>query len=289
MTTTGFETRSYMGAHGVRLVADVGGDPAAPPVILMHGGGQTRHSWGGAMRELVRRGYHVINLDARGHGDSAWAADGDYAFTTQAQDLERVVATLARPPALVGASMGGSTGLFFAAAHEPPRAAALVLVDIVPRLDVAGANRIRAFMRGNPDGFATVEEAAAAVRAYNPHRPPPKDHSGLMKNLRLKADGRLHWHWDPRLVTGHDGVEPPLPVHEMMRAAERVRIPTLLVRGLQSDIVSDAGVADLRARIPHIEVFDVAEAGHMVAGDRNDAFNHGVLGFLARHLPLPPG
>lgn len=285
MNAATFEIRRYTGAKGVTLVADVGGDPAAPPVILMHGGGQTRHSWGGAMRELVRHGYHVVNLDARGHGDSDWAPDGDYAFQTQAEDLERVVATLERKPALVGASMGGATGLMFSARHEPPRAAALVLVDIVPRLDIEGANRIRAFMRSNPDGFATVEDAAAAVHAYNPHRPPPRDHSGLLKNLRRRADGRLHWHWDPRLITDADGVEPPLPIDDLTRAAEHVRIPTLLVRGLKSDVVSDEGVADLRRRIPQAEVFDVAEAGHMVAGDRNDAFNRGVLQFLERHPP----
>jgi pimeloyl-ACP methyl ester carboxylesterase len=287
MSAMNWELRRFTGADGVELVADLGGDPDAPPVILLHGGGQTRHSWGGAMRELVGRGYHVINLDARGHGDSGWAPDGEYSFAKQAEDLARVVATLRRPPALVGASMGGATSLEFSSAQVPPRAAVLVLVDIVPRLDIEGANRIRAFMRANPDGFATIEEAAAAVQAYNPHRPPPKDHTGLMKNLRHRSDGRLRWHWDPRLVTGHDGVEPPLPVHELMRAAERVRIPTLLVRGLKSDIVSDEGVADLRRRIPHAEVFDVAEAGHMVAGDRNDAFNRGVVEFLDRHLLRP--
>ena len=98
MRTAEFEVRHYTGDGGVRLAADVGGDPAAPPVILMHGGGQTRHSWGGAMRDLVRRGYHVINLDARGHGDSDWAADGDYGFRTQSRDLDRVIATLSTKP-----------------------------------------------------------------------------------------------------------------------------------------------------------------------------------------------
>src|SRR5271157_2433704 len=107
-------TRRFAGAKGVELVADVGGDPAAPAIILLHGGGQTRHSWGGAMRELVTRGYHVINLDARGHGDSEWAADGDYSLDVLAQDLERVIGTLRSRPALVGASMGGATALLVA-------------------------------------------------------------------------------------------------------------------------------------------------------------------------------
>jgi pimeloyl-ACP methyl ester carboxylesterase len=280
-----FQVRHYTGDKGVQLVANIGGDRGAPAVILMHGGGQTRHSWGGAMRELVRRGYHVINLDARGHGESAWAPDGDYTFSTQARDLEQVLATLSTKAALVGASMGGATGLILVGARAHPGACALVLVDIVPRMDPQGSAKIRAFMASNPNGFATIEEAAEAVRAYNPHRPPPKSHSGLMKNLRLRADGRLYWHWDPRMMKGPDGVEPPLPVEQLMRAADHVHVPTLLVRGLKSDIVTDEGVADLRKRIPHAEVFDVPGAGHMVAGDRNDAFNQGVFEFLHRHMP----
>jgi len=287
MSANEFEVRRYAGDGGIHLVADVGGDPSAPPVILMHGGGQTRHSWGGAMRDLVRRGYHVINLDARGHGESDWAPDGDYGFRTQSRDLDRIIATLSMKPALVGASMGGATGLILAGMRDPVPASVLVLVDIVPRMDPEGSAKIRAFMARHRDGFATVDEAAEAVRVYNPHRPPPRDHSGLMKNLRRRADGRLHWHWDPRLVTGPDGVEPPLPVAELMQAADHVRIPTLLVRGLKSDIVTDEGVADLKRRIPHLDVFNVAGAGHMVAGDRNDVFNQGVFEFLDRHMPVP--
>lgn len=286
MSQPEFESRRYSGDGDVELAADVGGDPSAPTVILMHGGGQTRHSWGGAMRDLVRRGYHVINLDARGHGESSWAPDGDYSFGTQARDIERIIATLRSKPALVGASMGGGTSLILTGVHAPAAAAALVLVDIVPHMDAAGSAKIRRFMASHPQGFATIEEAAEAVRAYNPHRPPPKDHSGLMRNLRRHADGRLHWHWDPRLITGPDGVEPPLPVEELATAAEHVRIPTLLVRGLKSDIVTDEGVADLRRRIPQVEVCDVAGAGHMVAGDRNDAFNAGIFEFLNHHMPV---
>jgi pimeloyl-ACP methyl ester carboxylesterase len=267
------------------LVGDVGGDPSAPSVLLLHGGGQTRHSWGGAMRELITRGYHVINLDARGHGESEWAPDGDYTLEMLARDLEAVIATLPSKPALVGASMGGATALTLVGTRERAMAAALILVDIVPQMNPAGTSKIQTFMKSHEGGFATVEEAADAVSAYNPSRPRPSDLSGLMKKLRLRANGRLYWHWDPRVIRSPDGVEPPLPREQLSRAAEHVRIPTLLVRGLNSDIVTDSGVADIKTRIPTIELFDVAGAGHMVAGDKNDAFNQGVFEFLHRHLP----
>ena len=281
------ETRRYTAPGGLSIAADIGGDPAAPAVIFMHGGGQTRHSWRGAMRELLAEGYQVISLDTRGHGDSDWSPEGDYGLESLAADLHAVIATLSAPPALVGASLGGATGLFAVGNSTEKIASALVLVDIVPRPDPAGSERIRNFMRSRPDGFATLEEAADAVAAYNPHRPRPKDTTGLMKNLRLRPDGRLYWHWDPRIVQTPTRLEPPQFVGPLLDAAKRVRIPTLLVRGLMSDVVSEAGVAELLQSLPGLEVCDVVEAGHMVAGDRNDAFNRGVSTFLRRHLPLP--
>ncbi len=278
-------TRRYIGAKGVELAADVGGDPRAPTIVLLHGGGQTRHSWGGAMRQLVLRGYHVINLDARGHGDSQWAADGDYTLEVLAKDLECVIGTLKSRPALVGASMGGATALLVAGAHANPVVAALILVDIVPRIDSGGAAKIRSFMSSGAAGFGTLAEASDAVAAYNPHRPRPKSNAGLMKNLRLRIDGRLYWHWDPRVLQQVRHAEPPLFADRLNSAAGRVRIPTLLVRGLQSDIVTEAAVTDFRAHLPQLEVFDVSGAGHMVAGDKNDVFNQGVFEFMQRHLP----
>lgn len=283
------EVCRYRGADGINLVADVGGDPSAPPVILLHGGGQTRHSWRGVMRELVARGYHVINFDARGHGDSGWSPDGSYGLNVFAADLRSIVATLPNPPVLVGASMGGATSLYAAGMSTEPFARALVLVDIVPRIDPAGAKKIMAFMGARSDGFATLEEAADAVAAYNPHRPRPKDTAGLMKNLRRRADGRLHWHWDPRFLDDPQRAEPPLFAEQLNQAAMQVRIPTLLVRGLKSDLVSEDGIAELRRHLPHLEIYDVVGAGHMVAGDKNDAFNEGVLKFLDKHMPAPSG
>jgi pimeloyl-ACP methyl ester carboxylesterase len=285
VASVSLHTRRYAGSGGLTLAADVGGDPAAPAVILMHGGGQTRHSWHGAMRQLLAEGYHVISLDARGHGDSDWSPSGEYALPALADDLQAVLATLPSLPALVGASLGGCTGLYAVGNSTVPIARALVMVDVVPRPERAGAERIINFMRSRPEGFATVEEAADAVAAYNPNRPRPSDPSGLLKNLRRRADGRLHWHWDPEVVWTSRQLEPPMFTEPLLDAATRVRIPTMLVRGMLSDVVSDAGIEEFRNLMPALEVCDVAGAGHMVAGDRNDAFNSAVCGFLARHMP----
>jgi len=264
----------------------VGGPAGAPTVLLLHGGGQTRHSWAGAMAELIGHGYRVVNFDARGHGDSQWSPAGAYALDDFADDLLALLDTLPGPKALVGASLGGATSLLAAARRSQPVASAIVLVDIVPRIEAEGAQKITGFMRGHREGFASLDAAADAVAAYNPHRPRPRDTAGLRKNLRLREDGRWYWHWDPRFMDQPRRAEPPEVAEQLLEAASKVGLPTLLVRGLRSDIVSDAGVAELRAHMPALRVFDIPDAGHMLVGDRNDAFNGAVIAFLGRHLPV---
>jgi len=211
----------------------------------MHGGGQTRYSWGTAAQDLIALGYHVVSLDLRGHGASDWAPDGDYRLDAFADDICAVVATLGKPPALVGASIGGLASLIAIGESRKPIASALVLVDVAPRIEHAGRQRIRRFMTANRNGFASVEEAADAVAAYLPHRPRPPSPDGLRKNLRRVSDGRLYWHWDPDFMSRHrdDGHEEES--ERLREAARKVTVPTLLVRGRLSDIVSPQGANDL--------------------------------------------
>lgn len=278
-----FDVRACPSTGGVSLVADVGGPEDAPTVVLMHGGGQTRHSWSGAMKALVERGYRVVNYDARGHGDSSWSEDGAYTLDDRVDDVRAVLRGSSAPFALVGASLGGATAIHAVASGLS--AGAVVMVDIVPDPEPLGIGRITDFMGRHLEGFADLDEAVAAVVAYNPERPRPRDAIGLMRNLRRRDNGRLYWHWDPRILgdpTGQQAI--------IRRSAETAAAagppPFLLVRGLHSDVVSDAGVQAFRAMMPGLEVVDVAGAGHMVAGDRNDAFNAGVIDFLTRQMPL---
>lgn len=276
------KTARFQGSGGVTLAADVGGDRDAIPVILMHGGGQTRHSWGTAAHDLVAAGFHVISLDLRGHGESGWSQQGDYSMESFAADLRAVAATLPSPPALVGASLGGMTSLVAVGEGQLP-VRALVLVDVVPKMEPEGARRIGDFMRANPHGFADLDEVADAVARYISHRPRPSNVEGLRKNLRLRDDGRFYWHWDPQITAMMGQPEAAAQfLDQLARAARGVHVPSLLVRGRLSDIVSDDGVDDLRRLIPHVEYVDVAGAGHMVAVDDNDAFNAAVESFLAR-------
>lgn len=278
----------FEGHSGNRLVADVCGRWSGPAVVLLHGAGQTRHSWGKAAAVLADQGCFAVRLDARGHGDSDWDPAGDYSYESFADDLRAVIRQLGRPVALVGASLGGMTSLLAAGDAPAVDCTALVLVDITPRGNEAGRDHVRQFMRANPDGFASVEEAAAAVTAYLPDRPRPADPSGLRKNLRLREDGRYHWHWDPAIMAGNGSSRSIAHSHadRMEEVARQVSAPVLLVRGARSDVVTEADAAAFQRLMPKAEQVDVAGAAHMVAGDRNDRFNHAVLDFLKRRLHL---
>ena len=277
----------FEGEGGLRLVADRWGDPAAPPVVFLHGGGQTRHSGSGSAKAVARAGWQSITVDARGHGSSDWSAAGDYRLVTFAADVGHLADGLARRPVLVGASLGGLTSMLLAGELSPGIAAGVVLVDIVPDMEQAGAQRIQSFMADRlADGFGSLDEVAEAIAAYNPHRPRPDDLSGLRKNLR-ERDGRFYWHWDPGFIDG-SAEHPPAEINDIERLSaapgsgiESDGIPLLLVRGRSSDLVSAERAAAFCDRFPSCRFVDVSGAGHMVAGDRNDAFTAAVLDFLA--------
>jgi pimeloyl-ACP methyl ester carboxylesterase len=285
-------TTFFEGRDGIRLVADIVGPDDGPPVVLLHGGGQTRHSWAGTAGALAAKDWRVVSLDLRGHGDSAWDPAGDYTLRAYADDITLVVRQLGARPALVGASLGGVTSMMAIADHGggTELASTLTLVDVAHRIEPTGRDRIGAFMTAAPDGFASIEEAADAIAAYNPHRPRPRNLSGLQKNLRQRDDGRWVWHWDPAFVRGRWGspdetrtslADPGL----LDRAARALTLPTLLVRGRSSDLLSEDGARAFLELVPQARFADVAGAGHMVAGDRNDMFNRAILEFLDDHRP----
>ena len=281
---------SFTGAARNRLAADVFGD-AGRPVLLLHGGGQTRHAWRRTAVEIARAGWVAYAVDQRGHGESEWIATGAYAFQDFADDVTTVAAELARRhgavPVTIGASLGGIAALLAAGNAQDrnlsPTFAALVLVDITPRVDLTGVAKVQGFMREHArDGFATVEEAADAVAAYLPHRPRPRSTEGLKKNLRLHPDGRWRWHWDPRFLDGRRPVGGGRgDVEERLLAAARgLKMPAMLVRGGSSELVQEEHAKEFLALVPHARFADVSGARHMVAGDKNDQFSVAILEFL---------
>ncbi len=250
-------------------------------VVLAHGGGQTRHSWSRTAQRLAEAGWTSIAYDARGHGESDWDAGGAYALDDFVGDLRALVATIDSPPVLIGASLGGMTALV-AAGEDSALARGVVLVDVVVELEAEGAARIHAFLNAHRDGFERLEDVAEAIEAYNPLRRRSRNLDGLRKNVRQRADGRWYWHWDPAFIRIGDEPQRAARPQRLRAAAASLRVPALLVRGGESDVVSESGMSDMLALIPGAQTIIVPGAGHMVAGDDNDVFVRGVEAFLDR-------
>lgn len=274
-------TIEFKSSEGFPIVADTYGDPSHDPVLFMHGGGQTRHAWGGAAAALAKHGWYTISMDHRGHGDSGWSADANYELDYFVEDFHKVQEQIGRRMVVCGASLGGRTALLGLGGGNQDLTTALILVDIAPKTEPKGVARIQQFMRANLDGFPDLEAAADAVAAYREHRSRPKDISGLKKNLRLKEDGRWYWHWDPKYIDRRDR-EDPSRVERVREVTPNIKVPTLLIRGGSSDVVSPEGVKDFLELLPTAQFIDVADAGHMVAGDKNDIFTDAVMDFLGR-------
>jgi pimeloyl-ACP methyl ester carboxylesterase len=278
-------TVEFSGVQGLTLVADEwnrGVDAAAgrPTILMLHGGGQNRFSWKNTGQVLADAGFHVVALDSRGHGDSDRAPDADYDVETLTADVMQVLDAIGRPVILIGASMGGLTGILVADRAGPDRVTRLVLVDVVPRFEKNGSARIREFMFSGLHGFGSLEEAADAVAAYLPYRTRPRSPEGLKKNLRLR-DGRWYWHWDPAFMT-KPGDDPQLRTEKFEQAAADLTIPVLLIRGKLSDVVSPEGVRHFLDTVPNAEFVELSDAGHTAAGDDNDGFSNVVVTFVTR-------
>lgn len=268
---------NLLAADGLTISCDLHGMTGKPALVFAHGFGQTRQAWQDSAAELANQGFLCLCADARGHGRSGWHPRGDYSMDQFVDDLDRVAGFAGDPAVLVGASFGGLVGLLAQARH--PRFRALVLVDITPRWEPAGVERILAFMRAKPDGFVSLEEAAASIASYLPHRRANRSPERLGSLLVRQDDGRYRWHWDPALLE-RIAENSERYQADLIEAARRIRVPVLLLSGSDSDVVSQATINEFLDLVPQAHHIVVPRATHMVAGDRNDLFTDAVLSFV---------
>ena len=269
-------------APGIRLAADTFGAPDAPTVLMLHGGGQTRHAWHATATNLADAGWRAITVDLRGHGESTHPRPPAYALEDFAADVRALIASTAANPVVIGASLGGIASLL--AITETPEApvAGLVLVDVAHRFQPRGGGRIVSFMEQHPDGFVNLADAAEAVAAYLPHRARPPDTTGLRHNLRRNDDGRWIWHWDPEILTQARPLlqEQAQLSERLTTATTRLHQPCLLVRGAASDVLTTSIAHEFIELAANATLAEVPHAGHMVAGDNNDAFTAAIRTWL---------
>ena len=236
----------FKGFAGIRIEADVRGDEDAPPVLLIHGAGQTRRHWDDVANALEMAGRRVINLDLRGHGTSEWPNDGRYAFDAFVDDIKAVLAQMTVRPVIVAATLGGWLAMVALGEEGTHLAAGLVLVDTPP-----GADGERA---------RTVGDA-----------------------LRRAGAEHISPEWDPRVL---DGIDISAVPERLLSAASKLALPVLFVRGSTSDLADEASSADFVSAIPGAEFVEVEGAVHLRAADRIEAFNGVLLDFLERRIPL---
>ncbi len=304
------------GAAGVRLAADSFGDPGSHVVLMLHGGGQTRHAWRATAASLADAGWCAITVDLRGHGESAHPRPAAYAPEDFADDIRALIeqttvlgaaavpamsagaatasddrpaampAAFTERPIVIGASLGGIAALLALVESPAAPAAGLVLVDVAHRFQPRGGGRVVSFMEQHPDGFADLSEAGDAVAAYLPKRPRPRDTSGLRHNLRRNGE-RWVWHWDPEVLTQARAImeDPSELSARLTDATAHLRQPCLLVRGVESDVLSAAIAREFVELAPCATLAEVPRAGHMVAGDNNDAFAAAIHAWLETLAP----
>jgi pimeloyl-ACP methyl ester carboxylesterase len=261
---------------GLTLCADAFGEPAAPPVLFFHGGGQSRRAWRGSARRVSVAGYYGLTFDLRGHGDSDWADDGDYDARAYGRDVARLLEGFQQPVTLVGASRGGQASLI-GAASCPDNVSMIMLADVVPRLRDDGVNDVRWFFARSANGFATLAEAADVLGQIGHDR--PADPAGLARAMRQDERGRYFWQWDPRAVDPRF-LNPPSEGEAVTSAAALVRCPVIMVRAEHSNVVTSEGVAHFRSITPQLQVIEAKGVGHMFTGDRNDSFAEMLLSYL---------
>lgn len=277
------QRRTFHGAQGQIIAAESVGH--GPPVVLAHGGGQTRAAWSKVSQALAQEGYQAIAIDMRGHGESEWSPSGAYHFSDFASDLVAIADALHDKPAVVGASLGGLAGLLAEGELRAGVFTSLTLVDVTPQLEPEGVAHIIGFMAAHlEDGFATTDEAAAAIGAYLPHRKQRGPSETLDRYLRKCDDGRLRWHWDPQFIAAANRPSADSETR-FANAARRLRLPVHLIRGASSNLVSTEAAQQFLQLTPHAAYTDIAGAGHMVVGDRNDAFTEAIVRFLREQTP----
>lgn len=269
----------FKGRKGLVLVADALGDDRAMPILMFPGGGQTKRSWQRTAEALADRGYRAIAVDLRGHGESAWDSDGDYSIAAFADDITAVVRAMNQPPVVIGASIGGVAATIALGENQQLPVRALVIVDIVPRPQHEGIEKIRSFMRAGLDGFASPAEAAEQVSAYLPHRP-PRTAESLAANLRQESNGRWYWHWDPAFQQNSKTRRGEEIFSRMQRATYDISIPIMLVTGQRSEVVDESAIKNFLESMQNGRWVSVTDAAHMVAGDANTPFSTAIIDFI---------
>jgi esterase len=254
------------------------GAPDGAPIVLLHGGHQSGHSWDLVSLHLAQH-YRVLALDQRGHGDSEWARDAAYSNHEMSLDSEAFIAALGLDRViLIGHSMGGRNAMLLTR-RDATRLQALVLVDVGPEVSERGRQVIAGFVRDNEE-FDDLEHFVRNVQQYDPYRSREHIERTVKYNMLQRVDGKFVSKCDatPRrlgLVRGSGKLE-----NITLEDARAFRLPVLVVRGAKSGILPADAAERLRDALPSGTLVTVPDCGHNVHGQNTRGFIEAVTGFL---------
>ncbi|MEE9285607.1 MAG: alpha/beta hydrolase [Dehalococcoidia bacterium] len=270
-------------ANGLRLhYLDWGG--AGTPVLFLHGGNQTAHTWDLVCLQL-RGEYRCLALDQRGHGESEAARDGEGSPFVQREDVREAIEAMGLERlALVGMSMGGLNSIAYAGRY-PDRLLALTIVDVGPTIQRQGFDETGKFLQERRE-FDSIDDAVEYAHRFNPLRPKAHLRYSLLHALRQRDDGRWAWRYDQpqRQMSKEEREKQAQQVLEtyekLWEEVPRIPCPTLVVQGSESHVFRREDAEKLAATLPRGRAITIQGAGHTVQGDQPRAFAQALRGFL---------
>ncbi|MBI4202505.1 MAG: alpha/beta hydrolase [Chloroflexi bacterium] len=269
-------TDRYVTVNRLKLHYLDWGNDGKLPMLLLHGRTNSAHTWDFTALAF-HDSFHVIALDQRGHGESDWSPNGDYSLNAHVPDIHAFVQALGlRSIHLVGHSMGGRNSLVYASQH-PERVKALVLVDVGPQTERSEAGNFRGW-RHLPEETESFEEFVRTAHELNPRRTLEQLRGSLAHQLRRFPNGKWSWKWDPAL---READTSGWSNERLWECVSRLRCPTMMVRGGESGLISDATVQRMTQMIPGMKAVVVPGAGHQVAGDRPALFHQSLREFFS--------
>lgn len=273
-------TSQYTDAGGLRLHHLDWGNAGRTPVVLLHGIRLHAHCFSNFARRF-RDGYHVLALDARGHGDSDWCEDQDYHQHTYYEDLCAVIdGRELQPLVLIGHSLGARTAMLYTHLH-PERVVKLVLVDMGAGLPqpISRQDFSRVTETPPPRDFASHEEASDYLAAILSQAPREMIEESVEYGMRQKENGRYTWKYDPRLG-GTPQPQPGKREWDLWEVVKTITCPTLLLHGANSRVVTPEIAARMQAEMTDCRLERIERAGHALFTEQPDVFAEHVGKFL---------
>jgi pimeloyl-ACP methyl ester carboxylesterase len=281
MSLTPFGQDKFITVNGLRLHYVEWGQPGNPSLVLLHGFQSNAHTWDTFSRAMADA-YHVLALDQRGHGDTSWAADGNYAAEASVSDIVGFIEALRlAPTVLIGHSMGGRHAAMVAADH-PDKVRKVVIVDTAAEPSPAMLARMQQQPATDTpphvETFDTFEAVIANGQAQYPLTPEAELRHANYHNLYRGADGKWCWRWDLGLLEyrrRHRGRQ--TDPYDSLR---RIHCPTLLVRGERSPLLAPEVAEKMIQALPQGRLVEVRAAAHTVNADNAAEFNTVTAAFL---------